>query len=153
MVKIHLQCRRTQFNSWVGKIHWRRDRLPTPVLFDFPGGSVVKNPPAMREIQVQSLGREDSPGDGNGNPLQCSCLENSMDRGTWRATVHGVAMSQAQLSNYHLTFTCTLWLFPGTSHEAWALWEALWLTGPSFGMVPLPHNSMMDSYYWYNSIV
>ena len=33
MVKIHLQCRRTQFNSWVGKIHWRRDRLPTPVLW------------------------------------------------------------------------------------------------------------------------
>ena len=34
---------------------------------------------------------ERSPGGGNGNPLQCSCLENSMDRGTWQATVHGVA--------------------------------------------------------------
>ena len=33
-------------------------------------------------------------GEGNGNPLQCSCLENSMDRGAWRATVHGVAKSQ-----------------------------------------------------------
>ena len=36
------------------------------------------------------LGQEDSPGEGNGNPLQSSCLENSMDRGAWRATGHGV---------------------------------------------------------------
>ena len=35
-----------------------------------------------------------SPGEGNGNPLQWSCLENSLDRGAWGATVHGVAMSQ-----------------------------------------------------------
>ena len=34
------------------------------------------------------------PGEGNGNPLQCSCLENPMDRGAWQATVHGVANSQ-----------------------------------------------------------
>ena len=40
----------------------------------------VKNPPAMQETQVQSLGWEDPPGEGNGNPLQYSCLENSMDR-------------------------------------------------------------------------
>ena len=40
-----------------------------------------------------------SPGEGNGNPLQYSCLENSMDRGAWRVTVHGVAKRQAQLSN------------------------------------------------------
>ena len=39
-----------------------------------------------------------SPGDRNGNPLQYSCLENSMDRGAWRATVHGVTKSQTQLS-------------------------------------------------------
>ena len=38
------------------------------------------------------LGR--STGEGNGNPLQCSCLENSMDRGAWRTTVHGVTQSQ-----------------------------------------------------------
>ena len=40
---------------------------------------------------VPELGR--SPGDGKGNPLQYSCLENSMDRGAWRATVHGVSKS------------------------------------------------------------
>ena len=40
-----------------------------------------------------------SPGEGNGNPLQYSCLENSMDRGTWQATVHGTAKSQTCLIN------------------------------------------------------
>ena len=54
----------------------------------------VKNLLAMQETQVQSLGREDSPGEGNENPLQYSCLEKSMDRGTWWATVHGIAKSQ-----------------------------------------------------------
>ena len=46
---------------------------------------IVKNLPAMQETRVQSLSLE-----GNGNPLQSSCLENSMDRGAWRITVHGV---------------------------------------------------------------
>ena len=45
----------------------------------------------MQEMQVQSLGQEDSPGEGNGNPLQYSFLENPMDRGAWWAIVHGVA--------------------------------------------------------------
>ena len=67
--------------------------------FGFPGGSVVKKLPAMQETQVQSLGQEDSPRKGNGNPLQYSCLENPMDRKAWWATVHGVAMSQTQLGD------------------------------------------------------
>ena len=46
---------------------------------------------------IPGLGR--SSGEGNGNPLQYSCLENPMDRGDWQATVHGVAKSQTQLSN------------------------------------------------------
>ena len=41
-----------------------------------------------------------SPGEGNGNPLQYSCLENPMDQGTWWATVHGVTKSQTQLSDF-----------------------------------------------------
>ena len=52
----------------------------------------VKNPRAMQEPQetrVQSLGREDSPGGGNGNPLQYSGLENPLARGAWWAAVHG----------------------------------------------------------------
>ena len=51
---------------------------------------MVKNQPVMQETRLRSLGREDSPGEGNGNPLEHPCLENSMDRGAWRATVHGV---------------------------------------------------------------
>ena len=42
-----------------------------------------------------------SPGEGNGNPLQYSCLENSMDRGPWWVTVHGVTKSQTRLSDFH----------------------------------------------------
>ena len=57
----------------------------------FPGGPTVKNPPTMQETGVQSLDQEDSPGEGNANPLQYSCLGNPMDRGAWRATIHGVA--------------------------------------------------------------
>ena len=48
---------------------------------------------------ISGLGR--SPREGNDNPLQYSCLENSMDRGTWQAIVHGVAKSQIWLSDFH----------------------------------------------------
>ena len=54
----------------------------------------VKRLPAMQETRVRSPGREDSPGEGNGNPLQYFCLENSMDGGAWWAMVHGVTKSQ-----------------------------------------------------------
>ena len=57
---------------------------------------MVKNLLAMQETQVRSLGQEDSPGEGNGNPFQYSCLENSMDREAWRATVPGVTKSQTR---------------------------------------------------------
>ena len=53
----------------------------------------VKDLPAIQQTGVRSLSSEDSPGEGNGNPLQYSYLENSMDRGAWRAAVHGVAQS------------------------------------------------------------
>ena len=56
----------------------------------------------MQETGIQALGQEDSPGEGNGNPLQYSWLENSMDRGAWQATVHGVSKSRIQLSNSHI---------------------------------------------------
>ena len=60
----------------------------------------VKNPPAnavdIRDLGlISGLGR--SPAEGNGNPLQYSCLENPRDRGAWWATVHEVAMSQTGL--------------------------------------------------------
>ena len=59
----------------------------------FPGGSVVKNLPVNAGDTGDMgliLGSGRSPGEGNGNTLQSSCLENLMDRGDWQATVHGV---------------------------------------------------------------
>ena len=71
-----------------------------PASFVFPLGmgaslvsQMVKNLPAIGETWVQSLGWEDSPGEGIGNPLRDSCLKNSMDRGAWWAIAHGVATS------------------------------------------------------------
>ena len=72
-------------------------KVPTLVFgnkyLSFPGGSVVKNPSAIAEVAglIPGLGR--SPGEGNGNPLQYSCLGNPMDRGAWWATVSGVTKS------------------------------------------------------------
>ena len=65
-----------------------------------PDISNVKNPAnAGDAIDVGSIpGSGRSPGVGNGNPLQC-CLEKPMDRGAWKATVHGATMSQTQLSD------------------------------------------------------
>ena len=65
----------------------------------FPGGSVVKESTCNVGDQGSILGLGRSPGEGNGNPLQYSCLENPMDREAWWATVHGVAKSWTQLSN------------------------------------------------------
>ena len=63
------QCRRNEFDSWVKKIPWRRKQQVTPVFL----------------------------GEGNGNPLQCSCLENPRDGGAWWAAIYGVAQSWTQL--------------------------------------------------------
>ena len=73
----------------------------------FPGGSVVQNPSAnagdARDTGSASES-ERSPGGGNGNPIQYSCLGNPMDRGAWWATVHEVSKSQAQLRMHTLLF-------------------------------------------------
>ena len=73
--------------------------LPLPSPSGIPDGSVVKNLPTNtgEPDSVTGLGR--SPGEGNGNPLQYSCLENPMDRGVWRAIVHRVAKCLTWLSN------------------------------------------------------
>ena len=66
---------------------------------------MVKNPPAKAgdvKYLGSIIGSGRSPGEENGNPLQYSCLENPMDRGTWQATVHGVTESDTieQLSTH-----------------------------------------------------
>ena len=75
----------TPLDSWVGKICWKRDRLPTPVFLGFPGGSAGKESACnVGDLGlIPGLGR--SPGEGKGYPLQCSDLENSMDCTAHRA--------------------------------------------------------------------
>ena len=100
----------------------------------FPGGSVVKNPPASAGDMglIPGLGR--CPGIGNGNLLQYSCLGNPMDRGAWWATVHGVAKSRTQLSDY--TTTTTLLLLDAQS----CLIEP---PGKSLLLLTLPNNAVV----------
>ena len=71
----------------------------------FPGGSDGKASAYNAGDPGSIPGSGRSPGEGHGNPLQCSCLENPVDGGAWWATVHGVAKNQTRLSNF--TFTVT----------------------------------------------
>ena len=72
---------------------------PTPVFLGFPGGSDSKESTCNVGDLGSIPGLRRSPGGGHGNPLQYSFLENSMNRGAWWATAHGIAKSQIQLSN------------------------------------------------------
>ena len=67
----------------------------------FLGGSDGKESACNAGDQGFIPGSGRSPGKGNGNPVQYSCLENSMGRGDWQATVHGVAESWTQLSDLY----------------------------------------------------
>ena len=75
---------------------------------EFPCGSEDKAPACHAGDPGFILGLGRSPGEGNGNPLQYSCLENPMDRGAWGATVHGVTKSWARLSEFTFTFSSML---------------------------------------------
>ena len=70
----------------------------------FPGGSEVKASASNVGDPGSISGSGRSPGEGNGNPLQYSFLENPMDREAWWATVHGVTKSRTQLSDFTFTF-------------------------------------------------
>ena len=118
---------------------------------------VVKNPPAnggnLRDLDsILGLGR--SPGGRNGNPLQYSCLKKPMNRGTWWATVHGVAKSQTWLkwlSMYALHLKCLQnvsknrlnnWLENDTA--SWIRWKVLPPSIPVFMMI-IKHTEI----FWY----
>ena len=117
-----------QEDPWVGKIPWRREWLPTPLFF--PGESQgqrslaatvhgVAESETTKRLSGASLvtqgkelacnaedlgsipGSGRSPGGEHGSPPQYSCLENSMDRGDWRATVRGVTKSWTRPSDQH----------------------------------------------------
>ena len=83
---------------------FRKRQKPPKASQVVKNGSLVKNlPPNARDVGlIPGLGRH--PGEENGNPFQCSCLENPTDRGAWQATVYGVAKSQIQLSDCTFTF-------------------------------------------------
>ena len=134
-----LQCRRPWFDSWVGKIRWRRDRLPTPVFWGFPCGSPGKESACrvgdlglipglgrfLRDekgypLQYSGLELEKVSnfhfslsciGEGNGNPFQCSCLENPRDGGAWWAAIYGVAQSRTRLSSSSSMYSFVFVLF------------------------------------------
>ena len=100
---------RPLFDSWVGKIPWRRDGLPIPVFLGFPGGSDGKESASnSRDLDlISGLGKP--PGAGNSYPLQFSGLENSRDKGAWQDAVHGVAKTEhevVRLSNTHAHNVC-----------------------------------------------
>ena len=108
-------------------IYWRRQWHPTPVLL--PG----KSHGQRSLVGCRPWGREESDmterlhfhfslsciGEGNGNPLQCSCLENPRDGGAWWAAVSGVAQSQTRLkrlsSSSNLDYPKNRWALFGTS--------------------------------------
>ena len=103
---LHLTALAGRFFTTSTKITWTVFKLlemrgpdPMYLILIFPGGSVGKESACnVGDMSlIPGLGR--SPGEGNCNPLKNSCLENSMDRGDWWATVHGVTKSWTQLSD------------------------------------------------------
>jgi len=78
--------------------------IRNPILLGFPGGLKGKASAynAGDPGSIPESGR--SPGEGNGTPIQYSCLENPMDGGAWEAAVHGVAKSQTRLNGFTFTF-------------------------------------------------
>ena len=78
---------------------WRRDRLPTSAFLSFPCGSAGKESACKVGDLGVILGLGRVPEKWNGYSLQCSCLENPMNRGVWQAIVHGVTKSRTQPSD------------------------------------------------------
>ena len=112
---------------------WRKVSIQLLLVTYFDASQVVKNPPTNAGdtggvSSIPELGR--SPGEGTGNPLQYSCLENPIERGTWRAIVHDVPKSQTLQTELHThisisipprLFQCVFPLMPSrnTYHLTW----------------------------------
>ena len=83
-------------------------------------------------------------GEGNGNPLQCSCLENPRDEGAWWAAVHGVAQSQTRLSNFTFTFHFPALEKEMATHSSTLVWKIPWMEEPgrlqSMGSLGVRHD-------------
>ena len=99
----------------------------------------------MQEIWVWSLGWEDPPGGRNGNPLQYSCLENSMDQGAWWA-VHGVVKNQTQLS-MHTLYYGAVSSFPAYTKFAFYVEDVIYHGYLGMGKIPFPYPSWISRVY------
>ena len=105
----------TMKETWVQSLDWedplQKGKATYSSVLGLPGCSDGKESAcnARGPGSVPGLGR--FPGDGNGNSLQYSCLENPMDRGAWQTMVHEVAKSWTRLNNYHFHFSFFLILF------------------------------------------
>ena len=89
--------------QWVSSSHVVPYISVAHLPLSFPGGSIVKNPPVNAADMSYIHGSGRLLGEGHGNPLQCSCLENPTGRGAWRATFHGVAKSWTRPSDWKTT--------------------------------------------------
>ena len=82
--------------------------------------------------------------EGDGTPLQYSCLENPMDGGAWWAAVHGVAKSQTRLSDFTVTFHCPAWEKEMATHSSTLAWKIPWMEEPgrlqSMGSLRVRHD-------------
>ena len=118
------QCRRWGFDSWVRKIPGRRAWQPTPLFLpgkaqgqrSLVGYSLWCHKELDMTERLHFHVSLSGIGEGNGNPLQCSCLENLRDGGAWWAAIYGVAQSQTRLkrlssSKCIFTFTVSVLLF------------------------------------------
>ena len=147
--RIHLQCRRPWFNSWIGKIPWRRNRLPTSVFWASFVDQLVKNLPAMQETLVQFLDQEDPR--EKGKATHSSIL-------AWRIpwTVHGVTKRQTRLIDFHFisltwyasrfwprviflasSYVFLFWLIALEPHKIWSFETIPWLTESLHTLFPL----------------
>ena len=101
------QKKKGAFKNFLVPIALDLSKLQKCILYGLPSGSMVKNPSANAgDTGVGSiLELKRSPGRGNGNPLQYSCLKNPMDRGAWQAIAHRVVESWTQLSDFTHSLT------------------------------------------------
>ena len=91
----------------------------------FPGASNSKESACNAGDLGSILGLVRSPGEENGYPLQYSCLENSMNKGAWQATVHGVTKSQTWLSDFHFQHYVAFIFKPGDKLLTWIIFRCL----------------------------
>ena len=111
--RLHLQA---LMRVW--KVYFARVLI---LIKGFLGGSVVKNPPAMQETQVQSLGQEDPLEEGPGKPLQYSCLQNPMDKpgGLQPIRSQRVGHDWSNLAHRHASFSELKFQVPFDWYRVW----------------------------------